>query len=68
MEKEIEIGSGDSVVIDKVFGPTVFANLRITADAEQGGWVIERQWIDTNEWIKWCIIPAQIDQEFKDDD
>jgi len=61
----LEIGSGEAVTIDKMFGPTVFADLRITANTERG-WVIERQWIETGEWIEWCVIPAQIDQEFTD--
>lgn len=68
MEKEIkkvEIGSQHVVIIDKMFGPTVFANLKITADLERG-WVIERMWIETGEYIEWCVIPAQIDQEFTD--
>lgn len=61
--KTIEIGSKDKVVIDKLFGPTVFANLRITADLERG-WVIEREWIEKGQFIEWCVIPAQIDKEF----
>lgn len=61
--KTIEIGSNQSVILDKLYGPTIFADLRITADTEQG-WVVERQWIETGEWIEWCVIPAQIDQEF----
>jgi hypothetical protein len=61
--KEVEIGCDEPVKIDKMFGPAVFATLRITADYERG-WVIERQWIETGEWIEWCVIPAQIEQEF----
>ena len=48
MEKEIktiEIGSHNVVILDKMFGPTIFATLRITPDIERG-WVIERQRID----------------------
>lgn len=59
----IQIGSGATVTLDKVFGPTVFANLRITADVARG-WVIERQWIKSSEYVEWCVIPAQIDAEF----
>jgi len=64
-DHKIEIGSGDRVTIEKLFGPTVFADLRITADYERGCWVIERQWI--GEFIEWCTIPNQIEQEFKED-
>lgn len=63
-EHRIEIGSGDRVVIDKLFGPTIFADLRITADYKRGCWVIERMWIATGEYIEWCTIPDQIEQEF----
>lgn len=62
--KTIEIGTQDTVVIDKLFGPTIFANLRITADFDRG-WVIEREWI-SGGYIEWCVIPAQIEQEFTD--
>lgn len=59
----IEMGSHETLIIDKLYGPTVFAELRITPDASRG-WVIERQWASDSEWIEWCVIPAQIDQEF----
>lgn len=63
--KRFELGSNQTVVIDKAFGPTIFANLRITADCERG-WVIERLWIKDNKWVEWCIIPAQINEEFSE--
>lgn len=68
--KTVEIGSMDTVVIDKLFGPTIFADLRITADSDRGCWVIERMWINKGEFIEWCTIPCQIEKEFeeKDDD
>jgi len=61
IETIIEMGSGQSIVLDKLYGPTVFANLRITADAEKG-WVIERELGD--DWVEWCVIPAQLPQDF----
>lgn len=64
-EHKLEIGSFDRVIIDKLFGPTIFADLKITADPERG-WVIELKWIETGDWIEWCVIPAQIDQEFSE--
>lgn len=63
----IEVGANDSIIIDKLFGPTVFADLRITANIERRCWVIERMWIKTGEYIEWCTIPNQIEQEFSDD-
>ena len=59
----VEIGSDETLTIEKMFGPTIFADLRITADCKRG-WVIERQWIGNSEWIEWCVIPAQIASEF----
>lgn len=66
-DHKIEIGSGDRVTIDKLFGPTIFANLRITADIDRGCWVIERDWI-SGGFIEWCTIPNQIEEEFKEKD
>ncbi len=65
-EKTLELGSGDIVVIKKMFGPTIMTDLRITADVEEG-WIIERRWIATGEWIKWCTIPGQLEEEFDED-
>ncbi len=59
----LELGSGDVVILDKLFGPTIMTELRITADVEEG-WIIERRWIATGEWVKWVTIPGQIEQEF----
>jgi hypothetical protein len=67
--KEIKVEVGyESVVIDKLFGPQIFANLRITADPKTNTWVIERQMIDTGEWQEWVRIPGQVAFEFKDND
>jgi len=44
MEKEIKIEiGGQSVIIDKLFGPQIFANLRITPDTSTNTWIIERE-------------------------
>ncbi len=67
--KEIRVEVGyESVIIDKIFGPQIFANLRITADPKTNTWVIERQMIDTGEWKEWAMIPGQIAIEFKNND
>jgi hypothetical protein len=63
---KIEIGSGDVVIIDKTFGPTASAKLRITADTECG-WVIERALIKSGRWIEWGVVPMQIDEDFDAD-
>jgi hypothetical protein len=67
-EHIIEIGPDDVVIIDKLYGPTVFANLRVSLDLERCEWVIQRQWVKTGEWIEWCRMPGQIGQEFTDRD
>lgn len=66
-EHKLEIGSFDVVIIEKLFGPTICADLRITANTTEGYWIIERMWINTMEWIEWCRIPIQINQEFSND-
>ncbi len=66
-ENEINIEVGyQSVVIDKMFGPLIFASLRITPDAQSNKWIIERQNINDSEWVEWVRIPGQLAFEFKD--
>ena len=67
---KVEIASFDTVEIDKLFGPTIFMNLRITASIERG-WVIERE--TQNEegllhYVEWTTIPAQLDIDFPKED
>ena len=70
--KTIEMGSGDSITLDKLYGPTIFARLRITATPSRG-WVIERETADrhndepdlTSIWVEWCTIPCQLDMDFE---
>lgn len=63
---KVEVGY-QSVIIDKMFGPQIFANLKITADPKTNTWIIERQTINTGEWVEWVRIPGQVDFEFKDE-
>jgi hypothetical protein len=65
-EKTIEIGYDDVLIIDKLFGPTIFANLKIVPDFERGAWIIYRQWVRTGAWVEWATIPAQVEPEFTD--
>jgi hypothetical protein len=62
----IEIGSGQPVEIDKMYGPLIFANLRITADADSGDWIIERMCGD--EWNEYARIPGQLEEDFESAD
>ncbi len=61
----VEIGH-QKVTIEKLFGPTVFADIRIRPEIKTAEWIIERQSIDTMEWREWCRIPGQLEEEFKD--
>lgn len=79
-EIEVEIGSNDSVVIEKLFGSLIFSSLRVTADVYRECWIIERMTTlpcpdpdhphesdQYSLWVEWCTIPAQFEWEFKDD-
>lgn len=61
----VEMGVIKQVVLNKMFGPTIFADLRITIDLERG-WVVERRFGNDGKWVEWCIIPAQIENEFNE--
>jgi|tagenome__1003787_1003787.scaffolds.fasta_scaffold19760797_2 hypothetical protein len=61
---EIQIGASDKVEIDKVYGPMVFWNLRVSCDLESGEWIIERQMGPLGEWREWTRIPGQLETDF----
>jgi len=56
------------VVLMKMFGPLIFADIRIRAESKTCEWVVERQNIKTMEWVEVIRIPGQLEDEFKDDD
>lgn len=60
----VEVGY-QSVSIDKMFGPQIFASLRITADPKTNTWLIERQDINSAEWVEWVRIPGQLKSDFE---
>jgi hypothetical protein len=69
IDKEVEVGY-ESVTIKKMFGPLIFANLKITAIPETCSWKIEREtMIPTGKeeepfdavWLEICSISAQLD-------
>ena len=62
---EIAIGYEHTVVLNKPYGPEIFASLRITADAKRG-WVIEREFLLKEQYVEWCVIPAPIDHGLDD--
>lgn len=59
-----EIGVDQPVIIDKMFGPLIFTELRVTADYRTCEFVIERCRIDSGEWLEVARIPGQLDEEY----
>ena len=62
----IECCGDNPVIIDKFFGPQIFAPLRITADTKTNEWIIEREIIKDSKYIEWARIPGQYNEEFTD--
>ena len=56
------------VVLSKMYGPIIFADIRIRADSETCEWIIERENINTMEFVEVIRIPGQIASEFEDDE
>jgi len=61
-ETDIMMSCGNTVTLQKMFGPTIFADLRITPDLDRGGWIVERFGLEDYE--EYALIPAQIDGDF----
>lgn len=63
----VECGADQPITIDKMYGPLVFAEVRITAVSETCEWVVERQNIaDPTEWVEVARFPGQLSEEFSD--
>lgn len=60
----VNISADQPVIVDKMFGPLVFTAIRVTADFKTCEWVVERQTINTGEWVEAIRIPGQRDEEF----
>lgn len=67
-EITVEVGCGDKVIVDKLFGPLIFTDIKVVADFESGCWIISRRWIKTHKWQEICRIAGQYDEEFKIED
>lgn len=52
------------VVLDKLFGPLIFANLRIRADIRSCNWIVEREQIKSGQWEFVMEIPGQKESDF----
>lgn len=58
---EILLG-GQTITLNKMFGPRIFADLRITPSLEREGWIIERA--IGGDFVEWVVIPNQIEMDF----
>jgi hypothetical protein len=65
-EAEIQIPSTGKITIDKLYGPTIFWDIRISCDINTVEWVIERSMGPRGTWKEWCRIPGQLDEDFSD--
>lgn len=64
----VEVGCGDKVIVDKLFGPLIFTDIKVEADFQSSCWIISRRWIKTDKWQEICRIPGQYDEEFTVDE
>ena len=57
---KINIGTGQTVEIEKLFGPACFDNIRITPDTTSYSYIVERKTFvedaDGNDVSKWILI------------
>lgn len=56
----INIGSDYNVEIDKLYGPLAAHLIRVRLDSAKGEWVVERQEIDTDNWIEMARWDCQL--------
>lgn len=62
----VEVGCGETIEIDKMYGPLVFWSIRVTADRETVEWVVEREFGPEGEWSEVTRIPGQLVSDFID--
>lgn len=63
----LDIGADQPVILDKMYGPLIFANLRVTAEFKTCQWVIERKRIDSGEWVEVARVDGQLEHEYDED-
>lgn len=62
--REIHLKGDEPIVIDKMFGPLVFAPIRVTASIDTCEWIVERLYGENNEWREVMRVPGQIESDF----
>ena len=68
IELHVNLLADQRVVLDKEYGPLIFTSLRITPSFQTCEWIVERQRIDSMEWIEVARIPGQMDCEYDESD
>jgi len=63
---EVNVGCNNHVVIDKVYGPTAFDEIRIHPDLEAYCWIIESP-NEQGEWVECARIPAILEDEYEEE-
>jgi hypothetical protein len=63
--REVWVGCDQAVAIEKMFGPLIFASIRVRADFQSGEWIIERDGHDG--WGEFARVPGQTAEDFPDD-
>lgn len=61
----VNVMTGEVVVISKLYGPTIFADISVKAVLDNSP--DEAYWIVYRGDKEWCRIPAQLDEDFDDD-
>lgn len=65
-EIRVEMGSHQRLTIDKLFGPTAYADLRISCDSDACEWVIERTGPGRIGWVEVARIPGQLESDYQE--
>lgn len=63
-EIRVEMGSHQRLTIDKLFGPTAFADLRVSCDMNTCEWVIERTGPARVGWVEVARVPGQLATDY----
>lgn len=57
---KVEIGLGKIIELEKLFGPLVMTNIRVTIDKQRAEWIIEREIVPKEGAGTWEVC-ARID-------
>jgi hypothetical protein len=61
----VQIGIDGCVEVDKLYGPLIFASVRVRPDFESCEWVIEREHGTVpGDWREVARVPGQLESDF----